>query len=59
MTRPLAEQVVVVTGASSGIGRLTARRLAARGARVVLAARDAEALTALAVEIAAREGARH
>lgn len=32
--------VVVVTGASSGIGRLTARRLACRGARVVLAARS-------------------
>lgn len=36
--------VVVITGASSGIGRLTARRLARRGARVVVAARDLDAL---------------
>ena len=37
---PLREQVVVITGASSGIGLVTARRAAARGARVVLAARN-------------------
>ncbi|MGH9372761.1 MAG: SDR family oxidoreductase [Vicinamibacterales bacterium] len=41
---PLAEQVVVITGASSGIGLLTARQAAARGARVVLAARNPNAL---------------
>lgn len=33
----LTEQVVIVTGAASGIGRCTAQTLAARGARVVLA----------------------
>jgi NADP-dependent 3-hydroxy acid dehydrogenase YdfG len=38
--RPLQEQVGVITGASSGIGRETARQLVARGAKVVLAARN-------------------
>jgi short-subunit dehydrogenase len=38
--KPLADQVVVVTGASSGIGLVTARLAAKRGARVVLAARS-------------------
>ncbi|HEX6939841.1 MAG TPA: SDR family oxidoreductase [Longimicrobiales bacterium] len=54
MPRPLAEQVVVITGASSGIGRCTARHLAAHGARVVLTARRAAALDELAREIGAR-----
>jgi short-subunit dehydrogenase len=38
--RPLEEQVVVVTGATSGIGLATARLAAKRGARVVLVSRD-------------------
>ena len=42
--RPLAEQVIVITGASSGIGRATALVAARRGARLALAARGAEAL---------------
>ena len=47
----LAGKVAVVTGASRGIGRAVACKLAADGAAVVLAARDAAALAAGAVEI--------
>lgn len=42
--RPLNEQVVVITGASSGIGRETACRFGLEGAKVVLAARGEQAL---------------
>jgi NAD(P)-dependent dehydrogenase (short-subunit alcohol dehydrogenase family) len=38
--KPIKDQVLVVTGASSGIGLATARLAARRGARVVLAARN-------------------
>ncbi|MFL5690016.1 MAG: SDR family NAD(P)-dependent oxidoreductase, partial [Chloroflexota bacterium] len=38
MPKPLAEQVVVITGASQGIGRATALEMASRGARVVVSA---------------------
>ena len=47
----LSEQTIVITGASSGIGLVTARSLARRGARLVLAARSEEALKKLADEI--------
>ncbi len=42
--KPIPEQVVVIVGASSGIGHQTALRFAERGARLVLSGRDAEAL---------------
>ena len=45
-TKPLDRQVVVITGASSGIGLATARMAVERGARVVMVARNAEVLAA-------------
>jgi short-subunit dehydrogenase len=50
MARSLSEQVVVITGASSGIGRVTALRLAKKGAALVLAARREEPLGSLETE---------
>jgi NAD(P)-dependent dehydrogenase (short-subunit alcohol dehydrogenase family) len=48
--KPLRDRVVVVTGASSGLGRAVARELAGRGCAVVLAARGRDALEAVARE---------
>lgn len=47
----LKGKVAIVTGASSGIGEATARLLATKGARVVLAARNAEKINMLAKEL--------
>ncbi|HEX6490906.1 MAG TPA: SDR family oxidoreductase [Gaiellaceae bacterium] len=49
--KPLGEQVVVVTGASSGLGRAIARAAGERGAKVVVAARGSEGLEAAVEEI--------
>jgi len=53
---PLAQQVIVISGASSGIGRATARAAAERGAKVVVSARNAEALERAVEEIDAAGG---
>jgi short-subunit dehydrogenase len=47
----ISEQVIVITGASSGIGLTTARMAAEQGARLVLAARNDDALRKLTDEI--------
>jgi short-subunit dehydrogenase len=49
--KPLATQVLVITGATSGIGLVTARKAAAKRARLVLASRNEGALRFLANEI--------
>jgi NAD(P)-dependent dehydrogenase (short-subunit alcohol dehydrogenase family) len=52
----LGDQVIVITGASSGIGLATARMAAARGARVVLTSRNERDLRVAVEEIDARGG---
>jgi NADP-dependent 3-hydroxy acid dehydrogenase YdfG len=47
----LAGKVIIITGASSGLGEATARHLAARGAKLVLAARRTDKLRALVTEL--------
>ncbi len=54
--KPLSEQVMVILGASSGIGRETALRAARQGARVVVASRNAAGLASLVDEITAAGG---
>jgi len=54
--KPVENQVVVVMGASSGIGRATALLFAGRGAKVVISARGEEGLRSLMDEIRAEGG---
>lgn len=49
--KKLSDQVVVITGATSGIGLTTARRAARRGARLMLAARNEDALKHITNEL--------
>ena len=56
MTEGIKDKIVVVTGASSGLGEATARLLSAQGATVVLGARRADRLQLLAKDLQARGG---
>jgi NAD(P)-dependent dehydrogenase (short-subunit alcohol dehydrogenase family) len=55
---PLAGKVALVTGANSGIGRVTATELALRGAQVFLACRSGRKAQAVLAEISMRSGGR-
>ncbi len=55
--KPLKEQVMVITGATSGIGLATAKRAAERGARVVLCSRNESGLRETVAQI--EESWRH
>lgn len=55
----LREQIIVITGASSGIGLATARMAVERGARVVLAARSGDVLARIAHELGGPAQAIH
>ena len=55
-TSNVADKVVVITGASSGLGESTARLLAASGAKVVLGARRKERIDAIVKDITTRGG---
>ena len=46
-----SNQTIVLTGASAGVGRATAREFAKRGARIALVARNEDALHAAAEEV--------
>ncbi|WP_420998119.1 SDR family oxidoreductase [Cupriavidus sp. 30B13] len=56
MSKGIEGKVVVITGASSGLGEATAHHLAAAGAFLVLAARRGDRLEALAAQIRAKGG---
>src|SRR5689334_7106972 len=59
MPRPLSDQVVVITGASSGIGRAAAIEFAKNGASLVLAARNDIALQDVVYQVMRHGGMAH
>ena len=56
MSNNIAGKVIVITGASSGLGEAAARHLSAQGATVMLGARRANRIQALADELVGRGG---
>lgn len=56
MSQNIQDKVIVITGASSGLGEATARLLSAEGAKLVLGARRLDRLTALVEELNANGG---
>ncbi len=56
MNQPLKDKVIIITGASSGIGRACAFAFANAGCKVMLAARDAEKLSAITEKIKKQNG---
>src|ERR1700709_2329239 len=56
MSNNIEGKIVVITGASSGLGEATARLLAAQGASVVLGARRVDRINSLADELSAAGG---
>lgn len=54
--KPLSQQILVITGASSGIGLITAREAVRRGAKVVVVSRNEQALAKLAEELKQQGG---
>src|SRR4051812_31907639 len=56
MNENIRGKIIVITGASSGLGEAAARRLSAEGATVVLGARRTERLASLSRELGTKDG---